>query len=192
MEIQRRTFIRSLCYACGAITFVPACTTRLKRWRYLIEEEADLIEAVAEQFIPSDKDPGATEACVVNFFDKQLTGYYTHHQETYREGLKSIQRSAAKAYGKSFREMTRNEQNTFLEQMEIGELPGEFWEHTDQRVFFNMMLDHTMQAFYGSPRHGGNCNYVSYKMLKIDYPHIIGQNRYGEQKSSVKPKNKVL
>jgi gluconate 2-dehydrogenase gamma chain len=35
-----------------------------------------------------------------------------------------------------------------------------------------------MQGFYGSPRHGGNRDYVSYKMMKLDYPHVIGQNRY--------------
>jgi hypothetical protein len=35
-----------------------------------------------------------------------------------------------------------------------------------------------MQGFYGSPRHGGNSNYVSYKMMKLDYPHVMGQNRY--------------
>jgi len=35
-----------------------------------------------------------------------------------------------------------------------------------------------MQGFYGSPRHGGNKNNVSYKMMRLDYPVIIGQNRY--------------
>ena len=35
-----------------------------------------------------------------------------------------------------------------------------------------------MQGFYGSPRHGGNRNYVSYKMLGLEYPRVIGQNRY--------------
>ena len=36
-----------------------------------------------------------------------------------------------------------------------------------------------MQGFYGSPRHGGNKDYVSYRMLGLEYPDIIGQNRYG-------------
>jgi gluconate 2-dehydrogenase gamma chain len=35
-----------------------------------------------------------------------------------------------------------------------------------------------MQSYYGSSRHGGNKNNTSYKMLQLDYPVIIGQNRY--------------
>jgi len=35
-----------------------------------------------------------------------------------------------------------------------------------------------MQGFYGSPRHGGNRNYASYKMMGLEYPRLIGQNRY--------------
>jgi gluconate 2-dehydrogenase gamma chain len=34
-----------------------------------------------------------------------------------------------------------------------------------------------MQGFYGSPRHGGNRDYLSYRMLGIDYPQVIGRNR---------------
>jgi gluconate 2-dehydrogenase gamma chain len=41
-----------------------------------------------------------------------------------------------------------------------------------------MLRNHVMQAYYGSPRHGGNPGYASYKMLGIDYPPLIGQNRY--------------
>ena len=34
-----------------------------------------------------------------------------------------------------------------------------------------MILEHSMQGFYGSPEHGGNRGYASFKMLDIDYPH---------------------
>ena len=37
----------------------------------------------------------------------------------------------------------------------------------------------TMQVFYGAPRHGGNKNFMSYKMLGLDMPVVTGQNRYG-------------
>ena len=43
-----------------------------------------------------------------------------------------------------------------------------------------MIRDHTMQGFYGSPRHGGNKGYASYKMLGLEYPRVIGQNRYAK------------
>jgi gluconate 2-dehydrogenase gamma chain len=185
MDINRRTFMRQLCYACGSITALPACTTRFSTWRFLTEDEAKMLIAVTEQFIPTDKDPGATEAKVVNFFDKQLTGYYLRHQETYREGLRKIADSSLKVFHKNFVDLDSNQQTQFLETMEAGALSEADWEGVDQRAFFNMLLDHTMQAFYGSPRHGGNCNYVSYKMLKIDYPHVIGQNRYPTENKNI-------
>jgi gluconate 2-dehydrogenase gamma chain len=73
-----------------------------------------------------------------------------------------------------------------MEQMEAGKLPEEFWTEVNQRSFFNMLLDHSMQGFYGSPRHGGNKNYVSYKMMKLDYPHVLGQNRYESKCATAK------
>jgi len=178
MDINRRDFIRQICYTCGSLTIIPACTARFSTWRFFTEEEARLIISISEQLIPADEDPGATDANVVNFFDKQLIGYYVRYQETYRKGLKSINASSLKMFHKQFTGLDREQQTRFLESMEKDELPKEDWKEVEQRTFFNLLLDHTMQGFYGSPRHGGNCNYVSYKMLKIDYPHVIGQNRY--------------
>jgi gluconate 2-dehydrogenase gamma chain len=35
------------------------------------------------------------------------------------------------------------------------------------RHFFNLVVSHTMQSYYGSPRHGGNREYVSWRMLGV-------------------------
>ena len=55
---------------------------------------------------------------------------------------------------------------------------GKIWEKGFDMQFFELIMDHSLQGFYGSPRHGGNKNYISYKMINLDYPVIIGQNRY--------------
>jgi gluconate 2-dehydrogenase gamma chain len=190
MDIDRRAFMRQLCCACGSIAILPACTTRFSTWRFLTEEEARLLISISEQFVPADGDPGATDANVVNFFDKQLVGHYLRHQETYRKGLQNMNATALKVFHKRFVDLEWDQQTKFLETMEAGELPEADWGEMDQRMFFRMLLDHTMQAFYGSPRHGGNCNYVSFKMLKIDYPHVIGQNRYSSH--NIQPNLKAL
>ena len=44
-----------------------------------------------------------------------------------------------------------------------------------------MIIKHSMQGFYGPPRHGGNKNYISYKIMDLDYPYVVGQNRYREK-----------
>ena len=137
-----------------------------------------MVICLAEQIIPADKDPGATEANVINYIDKQLVGPLERFQENYRTGLDAIQKTSSVLYQKKFEELEWEKQTDFLEKMERNELPSDHWPDSEQRSFFRLIMDHSMQGFYGSPRHGGNCNYVSYKMMKIDYPHIIGQNRY--------------
>jgi gluconate 2-dehydrogenase gamma chain len=169
-----------MCATCGSILILPACSVNYSKWRFFTEEEASLVIAIAEQFIPKDKDPGATDANVINYIDKQLVGPYTRFQETYRNGLRSLNASCTKRFSKEFIDLEWKNQTAFLEMMEKNELPNDDWVKVDQRRFFRQLLSHTMQGFYGSPRHGGNANYVSYKMMKLDYPHVIGQNRYGK------------
>jgi gluconate 2-dehydrogenase gamma chain len=178
MNYQRRTFIRQLGFLSGSILFVPACTIRESMWRFFTDEEAQTIIAIAEQFIPRDKDPGATDANVVNFIDKQLVGPYTRFQEEYRQGIGLLIKSSQSLFNVAFTNLEGDKQTQFLQLMEGGKLPVEIWDSAEQQSFFKKLLDHSMQGFYGSPRHGGNRNYVSYKMMKLDYPHVIGQNRY--------------
>jgi len=186
MDSTRRDFIRQISLACGSVMFIPACSGYDSVWRFFSETEAKTVIAFAEQIIPADKDPGATDANVINFIDKQLVGPYTRFQEMYRKGIPAIENSAQKMFQKAFYDLEFSVQTEFMIKMEKGELSEELWKETGQTNFFRLMLDHTMQGFYGSPRHGGNVNYVSYKMMKLDYPHVMGQNRY-ESKCAQKP-----
>jgi gluconate 2-dehydrogenase gamma chain len=81
-------------------------------------------------------------------------------------------------FGAGFEALNWASQTAVLEALESGKAKGRSWESQSSRAFFQLIRDHTMQGFYGSPRHGGNRDYLSYKMLGIDYPQIIGQNRY--------------
>ena len=186
METNRRDFLRQLSLACGSVLFIPACAGYDSPWRFFSEKEALTVIAFAEQIIPADYDPGATDANVVNFIDKQLIGPYTRFQEDYRFGISAIENSAQNLFQKALYELDWENQTDFMEQMEAGKLPEEFWTNVNQRSFFNMLLDHSMQGFYGSPRHGGNKNYVSYKMMRLDYPHVLGQNRYDSKCTTAK------
>lgn len=187
MNSTRRDFIRQISLACGSVMLIPACSGYDSVWRFFTEWETKTVVAFAEQIIPADKDPGATDANVINFIDKQLVGPYTRFQEMYRKGIPAIDNSAHKLFQKAFYELDFAVQTEFMIKMEKGELPEELWKDTNQKSFFRLMLDHTMQGFYGSPRHGGNTNYVSYKMMKLDYPHVMGQNRYESKCAQQQP-----
>jgi gluconate 2-dehydrogenase gamma chain len=148
------------------------------RWRFFADAEATVVEAIAEQIIPADQDAGATDANVVNYIDRQLASTFEEHQETYRNGIAGIQQTSNIMFGVDFRSLEWSQQTEVLKALENGEARGTIWETQSARSFFQLVRDHTMQGFYGSPRHGGNRNFVSFQMIGIDYPRIVGQNRY--------------
>jgi len=150
-------------------------------WLVLTPAEASLVDAVSEQIIPADRDPGAKEAGVVHFIDRQLDGHYKRFADKYHKGLACIVQTAKAMFGKPFEELSWPDQTRLLQAMESGKVPKDIWSDPSSRDFFGMLRDHTMQGFYGSPRHGGNKNYASYKMLGLEYPRVIGQNRYPKQ-----------
>ena len=41
-----------------------------------------------------------------------------------------------------------------------------------------MVVAHTMQGFYGSPRHGGNREAMSWRMLGVPDPPVRGRAPY--------------
>jgi gluconate 2-dehydrogenase gamma chain len=174
--VSRREFAQGLA-ALGAVTAAagPAAT---RRWRVLTDGEARLAEAIAEQIVPADRDPGAREAGVVNFIDKQLAGPYRRHVDAYRKGLAGVDETSRAMFGAAFVELPGDRQVEVLKVLEAGRAAGAAWQHESSAAFFRLIRDHTMQGFYGGPQHGGNRGYASYRMLGLDYPQIIGQNRY--------------
>ena len=156
------------------LTQMPQATP--PAWRFFTEAEAALAEAVCEQIIPADQDPGAKDAGCVNFLDKQLVGPYRRHQGMYRAGLACIQKTSQALHAKDFEKLTFDEQTNLLKVLESNRTPPGIWTQPAANGFFSMIVQHTMQGFYGSPRHGGNKDYASYKMLGLEYPRVMGRN----------------
>ena len=181
-SLSRREFVRILTGGSAAvlISFNSACKNKISKWRFLNEEEIGLLDAIVEQIIPTDNFPGGKWANVSNFIDKQLDSYYRKHQLAYREGLAAFEKTVIQMNGKKFEELSFAEQTTILQKMESGGLSGDYWKEHSQANFFDMLRQHSLQGFYGSPAHGGNRNYISYHMLGLDYPNVIGQNRYND------------
>ncbi|WP_319592402.1 gluconate 2-dehydrogenase subunit 3 family protein [uncultured Draconibacterium sp.] len=176
--INRRDFIKTASIAYGSILFFPSCLTSPGAYRFFTDEEANCIIAFCEQIIPADESPGATSAGIIHYIDKQLSGVFHYDQTSYRNGIKNLQNYCTKKFGKKFEAIEFGQQTNILSSMEAGELTTEDWPDGNASSFFNLILSHTMQGFYGSPIHGGNKNYMSFEMLRIDYPLVIGQNRY--------------
>jgi gluconate 2-dehydrogenase gamma chain len=176
-RVPRRQFIKTVT-AAGAVTLLPACNRVRGPWRFFAAAEGETVSAISEQIIPTDQDPGAITAGVPNFIDKQLMGPYKRYQQAYREGLAGVDEASNSMFGARFAALGWDNQTAVLKAMESGSVKGPAWQSQTAAAFFALVRDHSMQGFYGSPRHGGNRNYVSYKMVGLDYPQIIGQNRY--------------
>ena len=160
----------------AAITHIDRGTP--PRYRFFTEAEAALLIPVCEQIIPRDDAPGATDAGVIHYIDRQLCGPLSRHQGDYRRGLQSLRNTCLQLHRKPFEELTFAKQTETLRLIETGKASKELWGEPSSKEFFNLVVDHTMQGFYGSPRHGGNRDYASYRMLGLAYPNLIGQNRY--------------
>ena len=157
---------------------VPPRCQAPRRWRFFTDAEALLVDAITEQIIPTDQDPGAIYAGVTNFIDRQLAGPYRRYRQAYRAGLAGVQETSRAMFRKPFESLSWDDQTALLKALESGKAPGSTWLGQSSSAFFELIRDHTMQGYYGSPRHGGNRDYVSYRMLKLDYPQVISQNRY--------------
>ncbi len=155
-----------------------SCSRTPARWRSLTESEARLVDLISEQIIPTDEDPGARWAGVVNFIDRQLAGPYRRFLPDYQSGLIGVEETSRAMFGRVFAALKWDEQTALLRALESGKAKGATWETKSSARFFDLIRDHCMQGFYGSPRHGGNRDYVSFRIIGLDYPQIIGQNRY--------------
>ncbi len=177
-KLNRRHFVELASLGAGSICLLPCCRRSASQWRFFTNSEALLIDAIAEQIIPTDEWPGGRESGVTNYIDKQLAGPFARFQVKYRNGLAALRETCETRYRKKFEDLAWEEQTLFLEQMEAGTMEEPVWGKGFGKEFFGMVRDHSMQSYYGSPVHGGNRNKISYKMIGLDYPLIIGQNRY--------------
>lgn len=176
--LHRRDFIKSAGLVFGSVLLFPSCLKKNNFYRFFTPEEAKCVIALCEQIIPKDESPGATEAGVIHYIDRQLSEVFYYDQETYRQGIKNLDDLSAKKYSKAFEELDFDTQTRLLIAMESNQMDEKEWPSGKPSDFFNLVRSHTMQGFYGSPIHGGNKDFMSFEMLRIDYPLVIGQNRY--------------
>lgn len=188
-KLSRRRFIQIAVTAAAAAPGI-SCSKARSPWRFLTAEEAKILEAVCGQIVPADQDPGAVEAGVVNFVDRQLVGHLKRHQKAYREGLVGVDQSSLALHGRKFRELPSDQQINVLHSLEKGEAPGEVWKRRSAKAFFDLVGNHTLQGFYGDPRHGGNRDGASWKMLGLPYPPVRGRLQYDLTKPAAAPEPK--
>jgi gluconate 2-dehydrogenase gamma chain len=163
--MNRRNFLTGATVGCLA---GAACSRQPSSLRTLSQNEAKTLAALCDQVIPADQDPGAAWAGAVQFIDIQLTRIYKKHRPVYRAGLAKAETIAREKFGgRELSALTADEPLRVMEQLE-----------KEDREFFGLLVAHTMQSYYGSPRHGGNRDYTSWRMLRVPPSPARGRQQF--------------
>ena len=168
---------------------------------YLQEPEVRFLEAAVEHLIPTDElSPGARDAGVVVYIDRQLAGSWGVHgrqyrsgpwmegtpqqgyqsrftpQEVYRIAIREINQYCKTAFDRPFAQLAPDAQLRLLKQLEKDEiaLPS-----LSSQFFFDLLWRNTEEGFFADPLYGGNRDKVGWKLLGFpglpsgDYRHLI-------------------
>lgn len=157
-------------------------------YEFLTAAEAAFLDAALSRMIPKDDlGPGAKEAGVTFFLDRQLGGPYGEAShwymqgpwkkgvptqgyqsrmtpaELYRAAIKAIDGHCTGQYsGKTFSELSAAQQDDILKGLEKGDID---LKTVDAKSFFTMFLQNTMEGFFSDPLYGGNRDMVGWKLI---------------------------
>ena len=150
--------------------------------------EYRFLQASVARLIPKDDlGPGALEAGVPEFIDRQMNTSYAagshwymqgpfdpsaakemgyqlklNVREIYRLGIAAANQWCSKQLGKPFAELSAADQDKALTAMEQG---IEGFESLPSSTFFSMLWGNTKEGFFSDPIHGGNKDMVGWKLI---------------------------
>jgi gluconate 2-dehydrogenase gamma chain len=184
----RRWFLKSVT-ALGGAASLPAPASAAEphaqhgarapsqTYLYLTQPEVAFVEAAVARLIPADElGPGAKEAGVAYFIDRQLfggcpwpegtpqQGYQSPltPQQVYRIGIGEVNAYCAKQYGNSFSALAAAQQDEVLRGLDGGKIE---LEGVRSQFFFNMLLANTLEGFFADPIYGGNRDKAGWKLV---------------------------
>ena len=166
----------------------PTAVDTASGWTWFTDAEAAFVTAAVARLIPADDlGPGAVEAGVPTFIDRQLAGPYGRGERWYMQGPWStgaptqgwqtrltpagLYRAAIKAIdanvsrdgrAASFAKLAAADQDAFLQHLEKGEAT---LDGVDAKAFFAQLLQNTLEGFWSDPIHGGNKDMVGWKLI---------------------------
>jgi gluconate 2-dehydrogenase gamma chain len=158
----------------------------------LTATEQAFIVAAVDTIIPADELSPSGSACgVATFIDRQLAGAYGMGARLYRQGpcpkakpelgyqlslnpreffrasIASANAWTRKTYGKDFDRLSEQDREAALKAMEDNKAP---FPGFSSRMFFDALLQITMEGFFSDPIYGGNRDMAAWKM--IGYPGL--------------------
>jgi gluconate 2-dehydrogenase gamma chain len=169
--MTRRQFVAAGAMAGAALA--AGCSSLRENRGFLSAENACTLAALCDQIIPADDYPSASQAGAVTYIERQLMHHFRPHRRAYEMGLEQAELLSRKRFGISLAEASAQQQLWTAQALE-----------KQNPRFFAMVCDHTREGYYGSPRHGGNRNAVSWRMLGLSEPPVRGRASYDVTRGS--------
>lgn len=121
----------------------------------LLPAQRVALGAAVARILPADQDPGAAEADVIEFIDRELARpEYDVLKTNLLAGLTALNNHARRGGGKLFVDLAPAEQDQVLHQVQRASDRGKDF------VFFLTVL--TLEGFFGDPQWGGNAGGVGW------------------------------
>ncbi|MFZ0304034.1 MAG: gluconate 2-dehydrogenase subunit 3 family protein [Terracidiphilus sp.] len=170
--LARRDFM--IASAAAGTAILSGCfSSHSSGWETLTDADAATLKAICDQIVPADDFPSASEAGVLTYIDRQLTRHYRRHRKAYAAGLEQANRISRERFGAPLESVSPPQQLAVVTELE-----------SQNHAFFELVREHTLEGYYGSPRHGGNRDAVSWRMLGLDEPPLRGRAQYDLRKGS--------
>lgn len=138
-------------------------------------KQATTLEAIVDEIIPPDDFPGGKDAGVLHFIDNALARWDEQARWDYVVGLEGVNESSQIMFRDDFANLSAEQKKKVLRAVESDEAPGRIWVRfglgdgqgggTNSQRFFNLLLRHSMQGYYGGPEYGGNKDHKSWTMI---------------------------
>jgi gluconate 2-dehydrogenase gamma chain len=135
-------------------------------FKYFTPEQAACVEAITEQIIPADQDPGAKWAGVVHYIDLSLAGEFAELRPIYQAGLSRLWELTKAVSDRPFCVLEFAQQTSILEKLQA-DAPGTPSGPSGQD-YFALVRRQTIEGFFGDSKYGGNRDYVGWKVLKFE------------------------
>jgi gluconate 2-dehydrogenase gamma chain len=177
-------------------------------YKYLKPAEAAFVEAAVGRLIPEDDvGPGAVQAGVPVFIDRQLAGTYgrgdhfylggpwakgTPQQgyqlrftpaQLYRASIEAIDKYVGAHFnGATFAKLKPEDQDAVLKGLDGNQITLD--GGVDAKTFFEMLLQNTREGYLSDPIYGGNKDLGAWKMIGFPgahYDYLEWVERHGER-----------
>ncbi len=141
----------------------------LSKARILGAREWKTIEAMAARILPSDDGPGAREAGVIGFIDRQLAEPpLSTLGPIFIELAKRIELVSQKLHHRSYVDVSPADQDALIAKLSRAELSLSLPE----AQLYEALHTLTLEGFLSDPNHGGNADQVGWKYVAFPEPTL--------------------